>query len=77
MPSILIVLICAAVSAALTAAATFLPVLNRVFYIAGFVWLGAALPVLYFCNVGWQYVLVFYLLAGLVNMAIASKGKPQ
>ena len=74
MSSIVIVIICAAVSAGLTAIGTFVPGLQRIGGIVGFLWLAAALPILYFNNVSWQYVLVFYLLAAVINMAIARKG---
>ncbi len=69
-------LILCGVSAALLAAASFLP---RPWALAGavllLVWLAAALPVMYFCMLGEKYVLLFYLISGACGLLFRLGGE--
>lgn len=71
-----ITLILSAVSALLLALGRFVRPLGRVCGVLSLVWIAAALPVLYFLNIGWEYVLLFYLVSGTLGLIFLYGGKP-
>lgn len=76
MSALTITLILSAVSAVLMALGCFVRPLGRICGVLCFVWLAAALPLMYFLNVGWAYVLLFYLISAAVSLIFQYGGKP-
>lgn len=75
MSPILITLILSAVSGLLMALCRFVRFLGRVCGVLSLIWLAAAVPVLFFLNIGWEYVLLFYLLSATLGLIIIYGGK--
>jgi len=69
-------LILSAVSGLLLALSRFVRPLGRVCGVLSLLWAAAALPVLFFLNVGWEYVLLFYLISGTLGLIFLYGGKP-
>jgi hypothetical protein len=70
-------LVFSAVSAVLMALGCFVKPLGRLCGALGLLWLAAVLPLLFFLNVGWQYVMLFYLICAAVCLLLNFGGKPQ
>jgi hypothetical protein len=70
-------LVFSAVSAALMALGCFVKPLGRVCGVLVLLWLAAVLPLLFFLNVSWQYVMLFYLISAAVCLVLNYGGKPQ
>jgi hypothetical protein len=77
MSEILYTLVFSAVSAVLMALGCFVKPLGRVCGVLGLLWLAAVLPLMFFLDVGWQYVTLFYLISAAVCLLINYGGKPQ
>ena len=75
MSPILITLILSAVSGLLMALSRYVRFLGRVCGVLSLLWLAAALPALFFLNVAWEYVLLFYLLSGTMGLIFLFGGK--
>ena len=77
MSPLLITAILCAVSGLLMALARYAPRLGRIGSAACLLWLAVALPVLFFLNLGWEYVLLFYLASGTLGLIFLYGGKPK
>lgn len=69
-------LILCAVSGLLLALSRFVRPLGRVCGVLSLLWAAAALPVLFFLNIAWEYVLLFYLISGMLGLIFLYGGKP-
>lgn len=67
-------LILCAVSGVLLALAVFAPP-GRLWGALSLLWLAVALPVLFFMNLAWRYVLLFYLISGMLGLIFLFGGK--
>ncbi len=76
MSPFLTTLILCAVSGLLMALARYVRRLGRVCGVLCLLWLAAALPVFFFLNIGWEYVLLFYLTSGTLGLIFLYGGKP-
>lgn len=76
MSPFLITMILSAVSGLLLALGRFVRPLGRVCGVLSFLWLGAVLPILFFLNIGWEYVLLFYLISATLGLIFLYGGKP-
>ena len=76
MSPFLTTLILCAVSGLLMALARYVPFLGRIGGVLCLLWLAAALPVFFFLNLGWAYVLLFYLTSGTLGLIFVYGGKP-
>jgi len=68
-------LILCAVSGLLLALSRYVRFLGRVCGVLSMIWLAAVLPVLFFLNIGWEYVLLFYLVSGMLGLIFLYGGK--
>ena len=69
-------LILSAVSGLLIALGRFVKPLGRVCGVLCVLWVAAALPVFFFLNIGWEYVMLFYLLSAGMGLIFLYGGKP-
>jgi len=74
-PFLTIIIMCC-VSALLMALSRFVRFLGQVCGVLSLVWIAAALPLLFFLNIGWEYVLLFYLVSGTLGLIFLYGGKP-
>lgn len=75
MSPILTTLILSAVSIVLMALSRYVRPLGRVCGVLSILWLAAALPVLFFLNIAWEYVLLFYLASATFGLIFIYGGK--
>lgn len=75
MSPLLTTFILTAVSALLLALNRFVRPLGRVCGVLCVLWIAAALPVMFFLNLGWEYVMLFYLLSALIGLILIYGGK--
>lgn len=71
---ILFLVLCG-VSVVLLALSSFVRPLARAGSVLTLLWLGAALPVLFFLNYAWPYVVLFYLVSATAGMLFLFGGK--
>ncbi len=76
MSALTIMIILCAVSAALMALGCFVRPLGRVCGVLTFLWLIAALPIMFFLNVSWDYVFLFYLISSAFALIFHYGGRP-
>lgn len=76
MSPLLTTLILSAVSGLLMALSRYVRFLGRVCGVLSFLWLAAAIPVLFFLHIGWEFVLLFYLISGTLGLIFLYGGKP-
>ena len=76
MSPIYITLILCAVSGLLLALSRYVRFLGRVCGVLSMIWLAAVLPVLFFLNIGWEYVMLFFLLSSAFGLIFLYGGKP-
>ncbi len=75
MSPLLTTLILIAVSAVLMALSRFIRVLGQVCGVLSILWLAAALPVMFFLDIAWEYVLLFYLASATLGLIFIYGGK--
>ena len=75
MSPILITLILSAVSCLLITLCRFVRFLGQVCGVLSLIWLAAAIPVLFFLNIAWEYVLLFYLISATFGLILIYGGK--
>ena len=75
MSPLLITLILCAVSGLLLALSRYVRPMGRVCGVLSLLWLAAAHPVMFFLNIGWEYVLLFYLISGTLGLIFLYGGK--
>lgn len=63
------------VSVLLLALAAFVRPLAKPFSVLSLLWMGAALPVLFFLTYAWRYVLLFYLISGAFGLLFLFGGR--
>ncbi len=76
MSTLITTLLLSAVSAILMALGCFVRRLARVCGILTLVWLAAALPILFFLNIGSEFVLLFYLISAVCGLMCNFGGRP-
>lgn len=69
-------LILSAVSGLLIVLGRFVKPLGRVCGVLCVLWLAAALPVFFFLNIGWEYVMLFCLISSAFGLIFLYGGKP-
>lgn len=77
MSSFSLTFILSAVSALLMALGCFVRPLGRVCGALCLLWLAAALPLMFFLNVDWEFVLLFYLISGAAALIFSYGGRPH
>lgn len=76
MSSLVITLLCAALSAVLSGLGTLVRPLTRICAVLLLLWLAAALPLLYFLSVTSDLVLLFYLISAVCGLIFHLGGRP-
>lgn len=74
--SLLLTLLLSAVSGVLTALGCFVRPLGRLCAVLCLVWLAAALPVMFFLKLAFEYVLLFYLISSALGLIFLLGGRP-
>lgn len=74
--SLLTTLLLAAVSGVLTGLGCFVRPLGRICAVLCFVWLAAALPIMFFLSLAAEYVLIFYLISSALGLIFLFGGRP-
>ena len=69
-------LLLSSVSGLLIALGRFVKPLGRVCGVLCVLWLAAALPVFFFLNISWEYVMLFFLLSSAFGLIFLYGGKP-
>lgn len=75
MTPICTVLLLSAVSAAILAGSCFLPRLGKICAWLAAVWLGAAIPIMFFSEVDMRHMLLFYLISAAFGLVFLFGGK--